>query len=159
LNSPDLLDLKPLAQLPRLGLLEMREVRAGDYSALLQLTELQVVIVEGGPLTDISPLVTSPNLKHLIVSDVAVSDLSPLVMAPSQFLGSISVTRAQVSDLSPLLNVSFPTGTLYIQENPLSDLAVDEQIPQLVERGWCVVTGSLPEGEEHPPNCIEPDKP
>lgn len=158
-NSPDLVSLSLLAQTPQLVRIELLGVMASDYSVLTELPELQVLAVEDSPLTDLTPLVASERLGILTVSGVAISDLSPLTTALSRGMISVSVTRAEVTDLSPLLDAPTPPERFHIQENPLSDAAMQEQIPQLVEQGWCVVTGSLLTGDEHPPGCVVTDRP
>lgn len=112
----------PLASLPDLSaLVELREISLSmlgltDLDLLEGVTLLEVVIATVNDITDLGALATLPNLCEVYLTYNGITDLAPLESNAGLSAGDI----------------------LDVCENPLSQTAIDEQIPALVARGVSV---------------------
>jgi|GEM_PF-5149897 len=156
-ESPLLVDLGPLEGVPQLTSLQLTEVGADDFTAVSRLRKLRAVGILASPLSSLDPLAALPSLELLSVVRVPVSDLAPLVGSDS--LLTVTASHTQVTTLEPLLAWEHPPLTLTVTDSPLDDAVFEEQIPALVEQGFCVVTGVEGTTVEHPLDCVPPDKP
>ena len=81
------------------------------------------------------PLIGLTRLFRLYAERNQVADLTPLARLTS--LTRLRLTGNQVTDLSPLFGLS-DLRTVSMRDNPLSQEAIDEQIPALAELGIAV---------------------
>ena len=153
-------DLSPLAGLTRLKLLYLGHNVISDISPLAGLTNLRTLLFYGNKVTSISPLAGLTNLAHLNIHSNSISDLSPLVgltnleylvlhsnsisdlspLAGLTKLETLYLSNNSISDLSPLVsNTGLGDGdTIFVFENPLSDISINTHIPTLRNRGVTV---------------------
>ncbi len=109
-----------------------------DLAPLTALPRLRHLQVGANHLTDISPVAEMPYLISLVLRVNELSDLSPL--SASHDLHLLDLTDCKVVDLNPLIiNSAFAeTDTLWLTHNPLSQEAINTQIPTLEARGVTV---------------------
>ncbi len=128
-------DLSPLAGLKKLKQLEIYREPVRDLRPLAGLLALERLTVSETPLVDISPLAGLHNLTVLNLQTNSISDLSALRHLPK--LTNINLFNNQVSDLTPLvenLDLFGQAVTIDVRSNPLSDEALNVQIPALQSR-------------------------
>ena len=139
-------DVRPLAALRKLrllqvshgrvqdisglgGLVELRELdlrfnEISDISALAGLTNLELLSLDKNPVSDLSPLAGLTRLERLWMRYAMVSDVSPL--ANLGRLGSLDLRGNLVADISPLKSSRFASGCysgLNLSHNNLSDIS------------------------------------
>ena len=153
----EIADVGPLAALTRLEWLELQSNQIQDIGPLAALTNLQILylsvnsIVEVGALAglgslgelnladnqlqDISPLAALTNLQIVYLSGNSIVEVGPL--AGLTRLGKLDLSKNQIQDISSLVaNTGLTQGDeVYLGGNPLSDRAINEQIPALEARG------------------------
>ena len=113
LSHNDLVDVSPLASLPSLGGLYLDSNEIVDVSPLASLTSLRLMQLTDNQIVDVSPLASLTRLEHLELGGNAIVDVSPLVA-----------------------NAGLGEGdSVILKGNPLSDEAINEQIPALRARG------------------------
>lgn len=114
--NPDLTDLSPIGDLDSLTVLSISNLGQTDLSYIAGMTSLQELYAGGNPLNDISELADMPNLH------------------------SVYLAYCQIANLTPLVNNSdFADGDeLDVRGNPLSQAAINQQIPELQARGVTV---------------------
>ena len=132
-----IIDLSPLNQL-NLDILTLNGNEIVDLSPLNQLTNLRKLAVGSNEIVDVSPLNHLTNLTDLYLAANEIVDLSPLsTLTRLHWLG---LENNRIEDLAPLVaNSGLGEGDrLYLSGNPLSDQALNEQIPALQARGVSV---------------------
>jgi len=161
LGKNQLTDLSSLQDLT--GLLQFRceHNQVTDISAVAGMTQLRMLFIHYNPLEDLSPLETLDLLNEINLSGLELADLTAIsgkttlrsVMALNNRISDITTLATlpelegvylinnQLTDLAPLIdNAAFAAGDhLDVRSNPLSQVALDEQIPTLVARGVTVV--------------------
>ncbi len=148
LNSNGISDITPLAELAELQHLRALDLslnEISDLSPLVGLTQLKELRLEGQgrSLVDIGPLKELENLDYLSLGVKARASQGgeewPIIITCS------------VADLSALVeNAGLGEGDeVYLYGNPLSEKAVEEQIPALLDRKvtvhveWDIRTGGI----------------
>jgi len=139
--------LEGIEHLTSLEFLIIFDNHISDLSPLASLTDLRSIGLSQNNISDLSPLADLPNLYNIDLRDNLISDISPLAGITS--LDRINCNRNQISDVSALVdNEGFRSGdSASFWENPLSDLAVQEQIPILLRRGVKVYPPCQPGGK------------
>jgi hypothetical protein len=98
------IDLSPLSGLSGLRSLDLSRTSVTDLGPLSGLSELRVLNLRHTPLTDFRPLSSLSGLQSLSLARTSVTDLSPL--SGLSGLQSLSLTRTSVTDLGPLSSLS-----------------------------------------------------
>jgi len=110
-----------------------------DFSDLSWVADMNALtslrIQHNDQLTDISPIAGVQNLETFEVGFAPVQDLSPL--AGLLNLEAVSFINTQIDDLTPLVNNMGidQDDEVFLLQNPLSDDAIEAQIPALLARG------------------------
>ena len=109
---------------------------------LASLTSLRYLFLEDNDIVYVSPLAFLTRLVWLELGGNKVVDVSPL--ASLSTLRSLDLRGNEIQDISPLVDSRVLThgDTLYLQDNPLSDQAIKEQIPALRALGIVVILDS-----------------
>ena len=154
-------DLSPvagLANLIHLGFASNNDI--SDVSALVGLTNLTALWLNGNSISDISPLAGLKSLTRLGLSNNSISDISPLagltnltalrldrnlisdISALSSLtqLTELRLDRNSITDLSPLVaNTGLGSRTeINVKGNPLSYLSIHTHISALQSKGVTV---------------------
>ncbi|HOX27151.1 MAG TPA: hypothetical protein PLL30_16015 [Candidatus Krumholzibacteria bacterium] len=131
-------DLGPLSDLTAMMNLNLSGNAIQSIGALEDLEILNFLWLDRNQLTNIAPVAGCWRLNHLFMSDNHISDLGPLVSM--KYLADLDLAGNAIEDLSPLVtNTEFGTGDrIWLARNPLSQNAIDEQIPALRARGVIV---------------------
>ena len=125
-------DVSPLASLTNLRWLCLTENLVADVSPLASLASLERLWLTSNQITDVSPLASLTNLGTLVLGQNQVADISPLASLIN--LTELYMDYNQIDDLTPLAGLT-NLEILWLQGNPLSDQALNEQIPALQARG------------------------
>ena len=134
LESNQIADVSPLAPLINLGLLTLRHNEIVDVRPLAPLSNLSKLYLAHNQIVDLSPLATLTSLEFLDLEDNEIVDLSPLAHLPN--LEILWLDNNQIQDLGPLVaSTDQELSVLSLEGNPLSDQAINEQIPALRARG------------------------
>jgi Leucine-rich repeat (LRR) protein len=123
LTNTQVSDLSPLAELKNLEWLSLHSTQVSDLSPLADLKNLRGLFLNNTHVSDLSPLTDLKNLKWLYLQKTQVSDLSPL--AELKNLAMLRLDNTQVSDLSPLAGLK-NLGVLDLRNTPVSDEQVQE---------------------------------
>ena len=131
----EIVDVSALAALPRLKTLALGKGRMGDVSSVGLLISLEVLWMDSNEIGDVSPLAALTNLQHLGLEDNEIVDTSPLATLTN--LNWLGLGGNQIQDIGPLVaNPGLGEGdTIHLSGNPLSEEAINEQIPALEARG------------------------
>ncbi len=137
-SSNDIANLQPLTNKVSLMNLSLGDNAISDLGPLEALQGLNVLYLNGNQITDITPVAGCFRLNHLFLADNQISDLGPLTGLV--YLADLDLSRNAIADLAPLVaNTGFgPGDQIWVVGNPLSEAAVDEQIPALRARGAVV---------------------
>ena len=143
LGSNQITDLTPLSVLKNLHTLFLDRNQLSDLTPLAQLTGLGWLYLGHNQIVDLTPLASLTQLTGLLLSDNRIVDLTPLT--PLTNLNRLHLHNNRIEDLAPLIaNPGIDEGvprwvdTITLQGNPLSDQALNEQIPALKARGVAV---------------------
>ena len=131
-------DVGPLAELVSMMNLDLSGNAIHDIGALQDMEMLNFLWLDRNQITDIAPVAGCWRLNHLFMSDNQIIDLGPL--ATMKYLADLDLAGNAIADLAPLVtNTDFGTGDrIWLARNPLSAIAIDEQIPALRARGVVV---------------------
>ena len=131
----EIVDVSPLASLTRLEELRLGGNQIVDVSPLASLTRLEELRLGGNEIVDVSPLASLTRLEHLELGGNEIVDVSPLTSLPT--LRWLNLSGNKIQDIGPLVaNPGLGKGdTIRLRGNPLSDQALNEQIPALKARG------------------------
>ena len=156
LSYNEIIDVSPLAALTDLSILDLNGNEIIDVSALAPLSSLESLSLDDN-LIDVSPLAALTNLERLYLGDNAILDVSALASLSS--LESLWLDDNLIIDVSPLANLTSLEWLVLsnnhirdirplvansglgggdwvcLEGNPLSDQAINEQIPALRARG------------------------
>jgi len=135
-------DLSPIAGLDKLAFLLLSHNQIADLRPLSGLTRLESLIIHDNEITDLSPLADCVSLRLLVVDNNRVAEVEALshLFSELPFLETVCIGGNEINDISPLVdNPDVGEGVhIVLQGNPLSDEAIDEQIPALQARGVTV---------------------
>ncbi len=128
-------DLTPVTKLTSLIGLGLGRNQITDISPVAGLTQLVEIDVSYNPVGDISVLAGLPWLRTVGASDCGLADITPLTALSA--LNNVGLLHNNLTDLGPLVeNPAFANGAwLNILSNPLSEEALNVQIPALQARG------------------------
>ena len=131
-------NVSSLAGLTSLKVLELPDNAIVDVSSLASLTSLKDLWLEDNAIVDVSPLAALTSLERLGLHGNQIVDVSSLAALTS--LRMLWLPYNQIQDISPLVaNTGLGKGDIVsLRGNPLSDLAINEQIPALEARGVSV---------------------
>ena len=138
LYSNQIWDVKPLAKLTNLEILDLRYNQITEVGPLANLTNLERLNLRSNRMSDVEPLANLNNLYFLDVTDNQITDVKPLLGLTR--LSHLNLKDNQIEDLAPLVaNTGLSEGDeVHLTGNPLSDQALNEQIPALEARGVSV---------------------
>lgn len=144
-------DVGPLADLVNMMNLNLGGNAILEIGGLQQLEMLNFLWLDRNQITDIAPVAGCWRLNHLFMSDNQISNLGPL--ATMKYLADLDLAGNSIADLAPLVtNTDFGTGDrIWLARNPLSQTAIDEQIPALRARGVVVYEGKQRPGTRFSP--------
>ncbi len=128
-------DISVCANFTQLERLSSSGNQISDISSLSMLTDLESVNLQGNQITDISSLSALTNVYYLNLYRNSITDISALLGLPN--LSMLFIDANEVSDISPLLeNSGIDAGDkVGLSDNPLSEISINNYIPQLGERG------------------------
>ena len=160
LDSNQIVDLPPLNQLSNLGQLHLSDNQIADITPLTALKNLQRLDLDNSQIVDLAPLNQLNNLGRLHLSDNQIVDITPLTALKN--LESLYLSHNQIVDITPLASLTRlhwlilddnlikdlaplvsniglgGKDKVNVENNPLSDQALNEQIPALKARGVSV---------------------
>ena len=161
LGMNQLTDLSSLQDLTSLLQFGCGQNQVTDISIIAGMTQLRSLSIHFNPLVDLSPLETLDLLTEINLSGLGLTDLMAISgkttlrfvtangnqisditsLATLTELEEVYLGYNQLTDLVPLVdNAAFAAGDhLDARNNPLSPVALDEQIPALEARGVTVV--------------------
>ncbi|MBE9128052.1 MULTISPECIES: leucine-rich repeat domain-containing protein [unclassified Coleofasciculus] len=119
LSGYQITDVSPLAGLPNLEVLYLRDNQITDVSPLAELMNLEDLGIPANPITDISPLAELTNLESLILIANPISDFSPLLKFTN--LEFLYVGNNQITDVSLLTELQNRMFVTYIQGDPVAE--------------------------------------
>jgi hypothetical protein len=131
-------DFSPLYGLEYLHDVHFGRLNLTNISFISNLTHLTHCILEDNDITLIAPLSTLTSMEMLGLTNNNVSDISPLASLVN--LSSVNLNTNMITDIQALVdNTGLGTGDIVsISSNPLSQHAIDVQIPALEARGVTV---------------------
>ena len=135
LQKTGIVDLSPFAGLTNLGWLSLADNQISDAGPLSGLSNLYSLGLSENRIVDLGPLAALTELIWLHVENNQVADVGPL--AGLTELDELLLSDNDIEEIGPLVaNPGLGRGdTLNLYGNPLSDTAVNEQIPALQKRG------------------------
>ena len=160
LNSNQIVDLPPLNQLNNLGQLHLSGNQIADITPLTALKNLQRLDLDNSQIVDLPPLNQLNNLGRLHLSGNQIADITPLTALKN--LETLYLSHNQIVDITPLASLTRlhwlildnnlikdlaplvsniglgEKDKVNVENNPLSDQALNEQIPALKARGVSV---------------------
>ncbi len=138
LSRNNLKDVTPLGEITRLERLSLEENGISNLEPLSKLKRLVLLDVSQNDIEDIGPLSELGELERLFISRNIVKDISPLEKLKK--LEIVFLYKNQVTDLSPIFEIPRLRlgGEIDVRDNPLSDVAINEQIPALRSMGVTV---------------------
>ncbi len=124
-------NIEPVSNLTNLTDLSLGQNKIGDISAVANLTNLTRLQLESNHLiSDISSLTNLTKLSYLSLGSNQISDIS--VLADLTNLGQLRLFQNKISDIAPLLEDTRRSDlTIRLQNNPLSNTALSNHIPEL----------------------------
>ena len=131
-------DIDPLGNLTNLGTLTLGDNQIAEIGVLASLPNLVSLYLNGNRITSISALTSLTGLTHLFLAANLLTDVGPIQGLTN--LTALSLELNQISDLAPLVaNTGLAAGDeIWVRMNPLSQEAIDAQIPALQARGVTV---------------------
>lgn len=137
-SSNEISDLAPLADLASIMNLNLSDNAIREIGALQHMEMLNFLWLDRNQIADIAPVAGCWRLNHLFLSDNQISDLGPLTTM--KYLADLDLAGNAIVDLAPLVtNSDFGTGDrIWLAGNPLSETAINEQLPALRARGVVV---------------------
>lgn len=110
-------DLAPLAPLSKFRFLDISSNGLSNISPVASMDHVQILILDDNPLEDISSIADMGGLHFLSMWQCGLTDLAPIV------------ANTNIADAD----------TVRVHGNPLSQTAINEQIPVLEARGVTVI--------------------
>ena len=147
LGENNIIDISPLAGLTNLTSLALGGNNITDISPLVGLTNLTRLRLWENNIIDISPLAGLTNLTSLALGGNNITDISPLVGLTN--LTWLQLWKNNITDIVSLVNnVGLGTGDeVELNNNPLSELSIQNHIPALQDRGVTVEFDRAATGE------------
>lgn len=138
LDSNRITDLGPVANLTNLEQLWMSRNQIIDVTPVENLKRLDTLVLGDNRIVDVRPIGGLKTLGRLFLNNNEIADLTPLFSLPDLYILWLQENR--IEDISPLVqNSGLNEGdTVRLEANPLSDIALNEQIPALQKRGVTV---------------------
>ncbi len=135
LSDNEIVDVSPLASLTRLRFFSLRNNELVDVSPLAALINLERLGLRDNGIVDVGSLAALTNLERLVLGSNKILDATPLAGLTS--LELLELEDNQIQDIGPLVaNTGLGQGDeVNLAGNPLSDQAINEQIPALEARG------------------------
>ena len=103
-----------------------------DISPLANLTNLRQLLLADNQIVDVGPLANLTNLNSLNLNNNQIADISPLANLTN--LTQLRLDDNRIADVGPLANLT-NLQELWLLHNPLSDQAINKQIPALKAKG------------------------
>jgi hypothetical protein len=131
-------DYSPLYNLEHLDDIHLASNSLTDISFMSNLTHLRICKLNSNSITSLTPLAGLTTLEGLDLMYNQITDLTPLSGLTN--LATLNLDYNSITDIQPLVdNTGLATGdAVYLGENPLSQTAIDVQIPALQARGVTV---------------------
>ena len=138
LGSNQIIDVTPLANLNNLETLWLWGNQIADVTPLANLTDSQYLHLQNNQIIDVTPLTNLTNLQWLTLDSNQIADINSLVNLAN--LRGLGLSNNRIKDITPLVaNTGLGEGDMVdLKGNPLSDQALNEQIPALKSRGVTV---------------------
>ena len=118
-NSNDISDLTPLAELTNLTQLILTNTGVSDLTPLAELTNLTRLFLGDNSIVDLTPLTELTNLTWLSLGDNSIVDLTPLTGLTN--LTELWLWNNSFSDSTPLAGLTNLTW-LWLSDNSIADL-------------------------------------
>jgi hypothetical protein len=138
LSANQVAEVGPLADLTAMMNLNLSDNAIHGVGALQRMEMLNFLWLDRNQITDLTPVAGCWRLNHLFLSDNQVTSLAPL--AAMRYVADLDLAGNAIADLAPLVtNADFGAGDrIWLARNPLSQVALNEQIPALRGRGVVV---------------------
>jgi Leucine Rich repeats (2 copies) len=138
MHSTFVTDFSPLYGLQHLDDIHLATLDLSDISFISNLTHLRICKLNGNNISSLAPIANLTSMESLDLMMNRISDLGPLTRLVN--LKSLNLTYNSITDIQPLVNnTGLGAGdVVHLGGNPLSQLAIDVQIPQLQARGVTV---------------------
>ncbi len=143
LSDNQITKVEPLGKLTKLSALYMANNKVADITPLGELTRLSSLDLAKNEVSNIVPVAKLGGLSTLKLSDNKIEDISPI--PKKNQLKMLFLERNKVADLSPLVTAATedaagekrfaPFLRLYVDGNPLSDAAKNQQLTALKAAG------------------------
>jgi Leucine-rich repeat (LRR) protein len=143
LSNNEIKNVEPLGKLTKLSALYMANNKVSDITPLGDLTRLSSLDLAKNEVSDIKPISNLGGLFTLKLSDNKIEDISPIPKKNN--LKMLFLERNKITDLSPLVAAAqedaagekrfAPFLRLYLEDNPLSDAAKNQQLAALTTAG------------------------
>jgi len=132
-------DISALSNFINLEYLSINNNQITDIGVVTNLLNARDINFNNNNVTDISAIASLPNLTGCGFSNNQISDISSISTGMEKFK-YIYIPGNQISDIKALVdNGNVGDGdTVYLQDNPLSDISKNTYIPQLEARGVTV---------------------
>jgi hypothetical protein len=137
-SENEISDIGPLANLTNLETLTFGNNRIAEIDVLAGLPNLTSLYLNGNRVAGISALTSLTELTYLYLAANLLTDVKSLQGLAN--LQSLSLDVNQITDLAPLVaNAGLAAGdVIWVRMNPLSQEAIQTQIPALQARGVTV---------------------
>lgn len=143
LSDNQITKVEPLGKLTKLSALYMANNKVADITPLGELTRLSSLDLAKNEVSIIAPVAKLAGLSTLKLSDNKIEDISPIPKKNN--LKMLFLERNKITDLSPLVTAATedaagekrfaPFLRLYVDGNPLSDAAKNQQLAALKAAG------------------------
>ncbi len=131
LRDQSIVDLAPLAQLPRLSYLKASYCKLTSVSGLAGCTSLKSIILSDNDIADIEPLKSCSNLTELVLArNPRLADITPLTSLTK--LEILSLGQTNISTLEPIGSLS-SLEFLGFSTNKISDVSSLRNLRHLSE--------------------------
>jgi len=115
---------------------QRKENAINDICLLVTLIDLEAPNLASNPLIDLTLITKLPKLRFLQLVKMSITDITAFRDLPDS-LRFLNLLYNQITDISPLVqNPHLGHGDeIYLSNNPLRTISIDEYIPQLEARG------------------------
>jgi hypothetical protein len=138
-NNKSIVSLSGVEYCTNLNEIFMSDNSVSDLGPIANLTKLRQIQFFNNSISNIAPLAGLVDLERIILSSNSISNISSLSSLTN--LHILHLSDNNISDLSPLVaNSGLAAGdTVYLVGNPLSQQAINTDIPALEGRGVTVL--------------------
>ena len=121
-----------------LQILDLSGAGISDLWPLSKLKSLQELYLQNNPISAVYDLGVLPKLRRLNLASNRICDIFPLQRLVQ--LEYLNLAQNKITDIEPLVNnVGLSQGdTVIVEDNPLSQVSVEQHIPALEARGVIV---------------------